>query len=189
MLSPIHAVEVTLAVNGDSDFRLMSATSLSFDSTNWNLPHTVQLYANPDTDSVSDTANLILSSVGMPSVSVSLSEVDISTSLSSGVLVSGVVMNQLGVGLGDVSISLSNGGGLATSDVDGSFLVELPANWSGTVSFVKDGYSFAPSTLNLGPALQRFNWKYDRGHPFRYFIREWQCHRCGGWYELGKCIH
>ena len=148
---PNSAVEVTLAVNGDSDFRLMSATSLSFDSTNWNLPHTVQLYANPDTDSVSDTANLILSSVGMPSVSVSLSEVDISTSLSSGVLVSGVVMNQLGVGLGDVSISLSNGGGLATSDVDGSFLVELPANWSGTVSFVKDGYSFAPSALNLGP--------------------------------------
>ena len=45
----------------------------------------------------------------------------------------------------------SNGGGMITSDMDGSFLVELSANWSGTVSFVKDGYSFAPSALNLGP--------------------------------------
>ena len=87
----------------------------------------------------------------MPSVSVSLHEVENSTNLSSGVLVSGVVMNQLGVGLSDVSISLSNGGGMITSDMDGSFLVELPANWSGTVSFVKDGYSFVPSALNLGP--------------------------------------
>ena len=57
---PNSPVEVTLAVSGDSDLRLMSAGTLSFDSTNWNLPHTVQLFANPDTDSVSDTANLIL---------------------------------------------------------------------------------------------------------------------------------
>ena len=148
---PAHAVEVSLSSSGDSDLMLMSGATLNFDSTNWNLPHTVQLYAKPDTDLTSDTGTLILSSTGMPSISVALSEVDNSSNLISGVLLSGVVVNELGVGLGGVSLTLSNGGGQVITDAEGSFLLELSTNWSGAVTPLRDGFSFSPSTLNLGP--------------------------------------
>ena len=148
---PTHAVEVSLSSSGDSDLMLMSGATLNFDSTNWNLPHTVQLYAKPDTDLTSDTGTLILSSNGMPSISVALSEVDNSSNMISGVLLSGVVVNELGVGLGGVSLTLSNGGGQVITDAEGSFLLELSTNWSGAVTPLRDGFSFSPSTLNLGP--------------------------------------
>gem|GEM_PF-165992 len=148
---PAHAVEVSLSSSGDSDLMLMSGTTLNFDSTNWNLPHTVQLYAKPDSDLTSDMGTLILSSNGMPSISVTLSEVDNSSNMISGVLLSGVVVNELGVGLGGVSLTLSNGGGQVITDAEGSFLLELSTNWSGAVTPLRDGFSFSPSTLNLGP--------------------------------------
>jgi predicted outer membrane repeat protein len=148
---PANAVEVSLSSSGDSDLMLMSGATLNFDSTNWNLPHTVQLYAKPDSDLTSDTGTLILSSTGMPSISVALSEVDNSSNLISGVLLSGVVVNELGVGLGGVSLTLSNGGGQVITDAGGSFLLELSTNWSGAVTPLRDGFSFSPSTLNLGP--------------------------------------
>ena len=148
---PAHAVEVSLSSSGDSDLMLMSGATLNFDSTNWNLPHTVQLYAKPDSDLTSDAGTLILSSNGMPSISVALSEVDNSSNLISGVLLSGVVVNELGVGLGGVSLTLSNGGGQVITDAEGSFLLELSTNWSGAVTPLRDGFSFSPSTLNLGP--------------------------------------
>ena len=87
----------------------------------------------------------------MPSVSVSLNEIDHSSNFHSNFLFSGVVVNELGIGLKGVSVTLSNGGGQIVTDEDGSFLHKLSANWSGQVSLVKDGYSFAPSILNLGP--------------------------------------
>ena len=148
---PSSSISVSLSINGDSDFILAGGNVLHFNSMNWNLPHTVQVYAKADTNSLPDTANLILSSAGMPSVSVALSEIDHSSNLNSDFLFSGLVINELGVGLKGASITFSNGGGSVYTDADGSFLHQLSPNWSGQVSLAMDGYSFSPSTLNLGP--------------------------------------
>ena len=90
---PSSPVTVTISISGDSDLILTSANTLSFNSSNWNLPHTIQVYAKPDTDGSADTGTLLLTAPGIPSVSVSLIEVNNGSNTSTGFLLTGVVAN------------------------------------------------------------------------------------------------
>ena len=149
-VQPVGSVNVSLSVSGDSDFFLSGPSSLTFDSSNWNIAQTIQVSAQADSDSANGTATLTLSASGIPSATVQLSELDSGTSLESNFLVSGVVRNDLGMGLSGVSLAFSNGGPTLVSDANGSFRSLLNSGWAGTVTPSKAGYVFTPSVLTIG---------------------------------------
>ena len=73
------AANVTVAVarqsGGDADLTA-AATSLTFTPANWNVTQNVTVAAAQDADGVAGTASFLLSSTGMPSVTVTATEVD-----------------------------------------------------------------------------------------------------------------
>lgn len=50
------------------------------------------------------------------------------------------------MGLAGVTISASNGGGSTTTDSSGYYSLSVPFGWSGTVTAMKDGYTFTPAS-------------------------------------------
>ena len=59
--APVYPVTVTIAKNdGDEDLSVFSGNTLTFDSTNWNTPQTVTLFAEEDTDSLAGIATFIV---------------------------------------------------------------------------------------------------------------------------------
>jgi hypothetical protein len=146
---PTNSTEVQISISGDEDLLLGSSSTLTFDQSNWNLQQTVQVIARADSDSDSNTSTLILTSTGIPSASVNLSEYDSGTAVSTKRYVSGVVSNALGVAMEGVAIELSNNGGSTTTNSFGSFVFKVDQGWSGTVTPSKENYTFSPELVNI----------------------------------------
>ena len=53
-----------------------------------------------------------------------------------------------GSGLAGVTLTFSNNGGTTTTGTSGNYSHNVPYGWSGTVTPVKEGYSFTPSSRN-----------------------------------------
>ena len=151
---PTSSVSISLALSGDTDILLGSPESLHFDSSNWNLLQTVLVHARPDSDTTADTATLVLSSSGIPSESITITEADVGSTTSNALLVSGVITNTLGLGVAGVTVSLSNAGGTTTTDASGSFLLEVAAGWSGTITPTKENHTFSPPEIAVSSISQ-----------------------------------
>jgi formylglycine-generating enzyme required for sulfatase activity len=148
-VNPNTAKVVSITNSGDSDLFLGSSPTLTFDSSNWNLEQTVQVLARADSDSTAGAATLVLSSDGISSTSVPLTEADSGTTTQTELYLSGVVTNSLGVGIVGVEISFSNNGGSATSDSMGAFVHRLSSGWAGVITPSKDNFSFTPSSIEV----------------------------------------
>ena len=135
-VQPTSSVTVNLAISGDNDLLLSGPSSLQFDSSNWNLPHPVQISAQPDTDSVNGTATLVLSASGITSTSIQITESDLGTSLESKHLLSGVIQNELGMGVPRVTLTFSHDGSTIQTDENGAFRNLLSANLTNSVSYL-----------------------------------------------------
>ena len=160
--TPASPISVNLSLSGDADIVLGTPSSLTFDANNWNLLQTVQIHALADANSTGDTSTLLLSANGMPSASVSITEVDNGTSLPGTHIISGVVVNSLGLGLEGIPLTFSNGGGVTHSDSTGAFSMELASGWSGTFVQNSNSYSFSPVQLSVSALSQS-----STGHVFQ----------------------
>ncbi|MBI4775849.1 MAG: PKD domain-containing protein [Deltaproteobacteria bacterium] len=87
-----------------------------------------------------------------------------------------------GSGLSGVTVTASNGGGSAVSDDAGEYSVEVPYDWSGTISASLQGYNFTPATYSYSNQMDdqegqdfeaaitisgrmTFGYLSDEGHP------------------------
>ena len=150
-VEPTSSVEVNATINGNSDFFVSSPASLLFTQANWNIGQTVQVSAQPDSDLNNDSATLILSSSGLASSNVQITESDTGNSLETNFLITGLISSELGIGLSGVSLAFSNGGGSFQSDENGSFRKLLSSGWSGSLTPNKTGYTFTPSSITISP--------------------------------------
>ncbi|MDC0547446.1 M12 family metallo-peptidase [Opitutales bacterium] len=146
-VEPSSPLTVNLAMSGDNDLFLSGPSSLQFDSTNWNLPHPVQISAKSDTDNSAGSGTLILSASGINSTSIQITEIDVGTSIDTNPIFSGVILNELGMGIPQVVLNFSNSGGTTQTDENGTFRIGLTSGWSGTISPSLAGYSFSPSVI------------------------------------------
>ena len=146
-VQPSSPLTVNLAISGDNDLFISGPTSLQFDSKNWNLPHPVQISAQPDSDNSAGIGTLVLSSSGINSTSIQITEIDMGTSVDTNPIFSGVILNELGMGMPQVALSFSNAGGSTQTDENGTFRITLTSGWSGTITPSLPGYSFSPSVI------------------------------------------
>lgn len=142
-------VSVAFVAGGDADLFLSSPATLTFDSDNWNLPHSVHVSARTDADDSNGSAILTLSATGMTTTNVTVTEADVGTSIASGYLISGIVTNSLGVGIAGANLAFSNSGGSVTTDANGTFRHTLASGWNGTLTPSKIGHSFTTNSTNI----------------------------------------
>jgi len=67
--------------------------------------------------------------------------------------ISGYTLNSCGVPIEDVTVTADNGGSTATSDDAGYYQVQVPYDWSGTVTPVKADYTFEPADTVYGNVM------------------------------------
>ena len=146
---PANTITVNASITGDANLILGGSSSLSFDSSNWNIFQTVTVTALVDNDTADGTATVTFSSTGINSAQVQVTENDIGAHSTSGLMFGGVVSNELGMGIPGVILTFSDGIGALTTDENGSFYRELSNGWSGTITPSKDGYSFSPSNIGI----------------------------------------
>ena len=146
-VEPSSPLTVDLSISGDGDLFLSGPSTLQFDSSNWNLPHPVQISAQSDSDNSAGSGTLVLSASGINSTSIQITEIDGGTNINSNPIFSGVVLNELGMGIPQVILSFSNSGGTTQTDENGTFRLGLSAGWSGTITPSLADYSFSPSVL------------------------------------------
>lgn len=121
--APRGTVEVTVMFSsGDEDVSIQSATTLTFDSTNWNTPQTITLVVAEDADTVDGTAEFVISAANARS-----SQVVTVTELDNDAVLAGLAMSQpatdleesetVGDNLGEDDVPVSDGEGeaIATS--------------------------------------------------------------------------
>lgn len=60
-------------------------------------------------------------------------------------LIYGYILDPCAVAVSGVSVDANNAGGSDTSDANGYYEVEVPYDWSGTVTPTKAGYTFSPT--------------------------------------------
>ena len=147
--NPAGTLSMSAAISGDQNLILSSPTTLTFDSSNWNIFQTVVISALPDTNTANGTATVTLSANGVNSYQVEVNETDTGNSTTSGYMVGGVVQNELGMGMPGVTMTFSDGSGPLTTDANGSFYIELSNGWSGTITPSRDGYTFSASSINI----------------------------------------
>ena len=154
--------------SGDSDVTLVTADTLTFDSTNWNIPQTVTLAAAIDVDSINGTAllNLFAADGTWPMVSVTAVEQD-SDSVGLVVNSSTLITTEAG-GTATFTIALASrpsapvvvpirSGNLAEVGVSVSSLTFTPSNWNQpqtvTLTGVDDllGDGDQTVSINIGP--------------------------------------
>ena len=150
---PSGLADVNVSISGDTNLILSGPTSIGFDSNNWNIPQTIMVTAQADTNTLNGSGTISLSSAGISTSQVVVSENDTGSLSSSNHQFSGVVRNELGLGVAGVTFSFSSSGETLESDLNGTFSTYLSDGWSGTVTPLKDGYIFDPvsfqiSTLN-----------------------------------------
>ena len=148
---PTSAITVTASITqgAEDNIFLSGPTSLTFDSGNWNLPHPLQVSARTDSDEVNGSAVVTLSATGMATATVSISETDVGSSISSGRMLSGSIRNSLGVGISAASLTFSNSGGSVITDGNGTFSHTLSSEWEGTVTPSKSGHVFEPTLISV----------------------------------------
>lgn len=71
-------------------------------------------------------------------------------------VISGRITDAAGNGIFNVTLTFSNGGGSTTTGNDGYYLNNIPYNWGGTVTPVKEGYTFSPQMISYNSVV------YDR---------------------------
>jgi predicted outer membrane repeat protein len=143
--SPL-SVNISLVAGGDADLMVTSSSSMTFDSTNWNLPHPLQISALLDSDIVNGIATINLSASGVSSSTVLVTELDSGTTTTTSHLIAGVSTNSLGSGISGVTLTFSNGGGSVITDVNGTFRHQVDGGWSGIITPSKTGHTFLPAT-------------------------------------------
>jgi len=74
-------------------------------------------------------------------------------------IISGYVRDSMDEPLSDVTLVFSNGVGSTITDYNGTFSMEVPYNWSGTVTPSKTGYTFNPTFRSF--AYVTVNQKYQ----------------------------
>ena len=146
---PAGTVSLSTVISGDENFVLSGPTTLTFDSSNWNIFQTVVISALPDTNTANGTATVTISSSGVNSSQVQVTEIDSGNNTASGYMLGGVVQNELGMGMPGVTMTFSDGSGPLTTDANGSFYIELSNGWSGTITPSRDGYTFSASSINI----------------------------------------
>jgi len=74
---PASPVAATVSqVSGDSDITVTGGATLTFNSTNWNNPHTVELSAGDDVDIVNGEATIRISASGVETKNITARELD-----------------------------------------------------------------------------------------------------------------
>ena len=146
--SPL-SVNISLVAGGDVDLIVTSSSSMTFDSTNWNIPHPLQISALSDSDMVNGSATINLSASGVNSTTVLITELDSGTTITSSHLIAGVSTNSLGLGISGVTLNFSNGGGSVITDVNGTFRHQVAEGWSGTMTPSKASHTFLPATTSV----------------------------------------
>ena len=161
MSQPTGPVSVTLAVTGDSDVTASTET-LSFTTSNWNMPRTVMMSAAEDADTVADTATVVHTLSGADYAGVTAASVlvmvpdddtastTVTLNLAPGMVSEGVggsgrpvtVTGRLNGAprMSPTEVTLSVAGGTATGGADftavASFTLTIPAeSTSGTATF------------------------------------------------------
>ncbi|MBT3568240.1 MAG: hypothetical protein HN494_05275 [Opitutae bacterium] len=146
--SPL-AVNISLVAGGDADLIITSPSSMIFDSTNWNLPHPLQISALLDSDMVNGSATINFSASGVNSTTVLANEVDTGNTTTISHLIAGVSTNSLGSGISGVTLTFSNGGGSVFTDANGTFRNQIAEGWSGVMTPSKIGHTFLPATTSV----------------------------------------
>ena len=147
-VNPQEQIDVNVSISGDSNLILSGPTSIQFDENNWNIPQTVMVTAKGDMDTANGTATVSFSSL-ITSAQIVVSENDTGSHSVDDYLLSGVVRNQLGLGVPGVTLTVSSSGITLVADTNGTFSTDLNDGWSGSVTPVKAGYVFEPSSLNI----------------------------------------
>ena len=148
-VQPTSPVRVNLSMSGDSDLFVSSSPTLDFNSSNWNLPHPVQISCQSDSDTSDGSATLSLTATGITTRSIQISEIDQGSASVSNLLVTGSVVNALGIGESNIFLTFSNGGGTVKTDEDGTFRNLVTSGWSGNITPALTDYSFTPSSLSV----------------------------------------
>ena len=147
---PSNTIEVTASLDSsaDPDFSMAASSVLTFTSDNWNLPQSLPIFAGEDSDLDNGTSTLYLSANGIPTVNLSLKEQDSGSEIQGNKIISGVITNSLAVGVANANLTLSSGETFST-DENGSFLISVPAAWSGSLTPSKNGHEFSPSSISI----------------------------------------
>ncbi len=146
--SPL-SVNISHVAGGDADLMITSPSSMTFDSSNWNLPHPLQISARLDSDTVNGSATIILSATGVNSTTVLATEMDSGTTTTNSHLIAGLATNSLGFGISGATMTFSNGGGAVATDANGTFRHEVAEGWSGIMTPSKIGHTFLPATVSV----------------------------------------
>ena len=146
--SPL-SVNISLVAGGDADLMMTSPLSMTFDSSNWNLPHPLQISARSDSDTVNGSATINLSATGVNSTTVLVTEVDSGTTISTSPIIAGIATNSLGFGISGVTMTFSNGGEPVATDANGTFRHEVTEGWSGIITPSKTGHTFLPASTTV----------------------------------------
>jgi predicted outer membrane repeat protein len=141
-------ITASLDSDGDQDFLILGPGTVTFSPANWNLPQTLQIYTTADLDNSAGTSTLYLSSSGIPTASVLLTEIDAGALEEEKRIISGVVQNSLGIGVENVEVTLATGE-IFRTDEKGSFVISLESEWTGTLTLNKTGHSISPSSLSI----------------------------------------
>ncbi len=141
-------IAASLDASEDQDFSIIGSAALSFTSENWNLAQPLPIFAGSDSDLESGFSTLYLSANGIPTVSVPLQERDSGSSTTGNKIISGVVINSLGIGIADAELRLDSGE-IFHSDENGSFLISVSSDWTGTLTPFKTGLQFSPSFVSV----------------------------------------
>ena len=148
-VQPQVPVDINVTISGDSNLILSGPTSLSFNSSNWNISQTVMVTSHADMNTDNGSATVLLSATSINSSQVQVTDSDIGAHSVPGHQVSGLVSNSLGMGLSGVTVTFSDGTGPILTDENGTFSIELSDAWSGTLTLSRDGYVFSPPTQSI----------------------------------------
>lgn len=141
---------VNLALSDSNSFILVSPDTVTFDETNWNLQHSIVVFANQDKDLQGANGFLTFSSDSISSAEISLVVDDNSTRVDDeNYLFGGLTVNPYGYPVGGVSLNFSSGGHSLQSDGNGSFVTFLPEGFSGRITPYKKGFSFEPQAIEV----------------------------------------
>lgn len=146
-VKPELALAINLSLSSDVNFQLGSASTITFDSSNWNTGVPVIVYGRKVESGTSSIATLSFSDSTIGSSVIELKLVENPSATQAINFHSGVVVNQYGFPIEGVEFLSSDSQVVMTSDQNGTFGKDMSQYVSNTFILKKDGYSFEPSTL------------------------------------------
>ena len=146
-VKPELALAINLSLSSDVNFQLGSASTITFDSSNWNTGVPVIVYGRKVESGTSSIATLTFSDSTIGSSVIELKLVENPSATQALNFHSGVVVNQYGFPIEGVEFLSSDSQVVMTSDQNGTFGKDMSQYVSNTFILKKDGYSFEPSTL------------------------------------------